>query len=136
TGVNGGLDYWVVKLLCAGVPVTSGATDVHNINLNHSFTNQLCGSIASIIPSGASPVSGNVTTKVTIDPAVIFYNNHYYVQRHYDIEPAVSAATATATITLFFTQQEFDNFNAINGGAPDLPTGPGDITGKSNLRIL
>jgi len=136
TGVNGGIDYWVVKLLCSGVPVTSGATDVHDISLNHSFSNQLCGAIASIIPSGGSPVTGSVTTKVTIDPAVIFYNNHYYVQRHYDIEPAVSAASATAMVTLYFTQQEFNNFNAANGGAPDLPTGPADMTGKSNLRIL
>lgn len=137
TVVNGGIDYWVVKLLCSGAPVTSGTTDIHDISLNHSFSSQLCGAIASIIPSGSSPVTGNVTTKVTIDPAVLFFNNHYYVQRHYDIEPAViSAATATATITLYFTQQEFDNFNAANGGAPDLPANPGDITGKSNLRIL
>jgi hypothetical protein len=136
TGVHGDLDFWVVKLDCASAPVTVNTMDVHNVNLNHNFTNNACGMIASIIPSGSNAVSGTVTAKVAIEPAVIFYKNQYFVQRHYDIEPVLNPATATATITLYFTQQDFDNFNSANGATADLPTSPGDVTGKSNLRII
>jgi hypothetical protein len=136
TGVHGDLDFWVVKLDCATAPVTVNTMDIHNVNLNHNFTNDACGIIARIIPSGSNAVSGNVTAKVTIEPAVINYKNQYFVQRHYDIEPSLNATTATGTITLYFTQQDFDNFNSANGTTADLPTGPGDVNGKNNLRII
>jgi hypothetical protein len=94
-----------------------------------------CNLIAKVSPSGASPVSGTVNTCVIIDNAVQTYNSQPYVQRHYDIEPATGAATATGTITLTFTQAEFDNYNAARGSLPALPTGAADATGIDNLVI-
>ena len=46
---------------------------------------------------------------------------------------ATGAATATARVTLYFTQAEFDAFNAVN--PVDLPTGSGDAGGKANLLV-
>ncbi len=94
--------------------------------------------LVSITPSaGANPLNGNVSTIVAIDSTVETYHNQPYVQRHYDIAPAVNAATAQATVTLYFTQQDFDNFNKYvtinNTGIPLLPTG-GIYNG--NLRII
>jgi len=94
-----------------------------------------CGLICRVLPSGGSPVSGSVTSKVTIDATVQFFNTSPYVQRHYDIEPATNPSSATGTITLYYTQAEFDNYNAVRGGAPALPVAPGDLLGIAELRI-
>jgi hypothetical protein len=57
------------------------------------------------------------------------------VQRHYQITPATNPTTATGTITLYFTQADFDAFNAAPGSTVKLPTGPLDAAGIANLRI-
>jgi len=84
---------------------------------------------------GINSLSGDVTYKVTIDTAIASHNNQPYVQRHYDINPANNASSATATVTLYFTQQEFDSFNNFPGHGLDLPIAPDDNTGKRNLRV-
>lgn len=88
-----------------------------------------------LTPSGTNPVTGNVIIRVTVDSTVQSYNGNPYVQRHYDIEPVNNAATATATVTLYFTQQEFDAFNASAAHGLDLPKNANDATGKANLRV-
>ena len=90
---------------------------------------------ARTVPSGTNPVAGVIADKTTVDATVNAYNGYPYVQRHYDIEPATNAAIATATVTLYFTQQEFDNFNASAGHGLDLPKDPNDISNKANLRV-
>ena len=92
-----------------------------------------CQLINKIVPSGAFPVSGSVVSKVTIDASVQTYNLQPYVQRHYDIEPAINAANATATVTLYFKDIEFVNFNNNNLSFPDLPTVAGG--GNSDPKI-
>ncbi|MEI9912787.1 MAG: hypothetical protein WDO71_25960 [Bacteroidota bacterium] len=94
-----------------------------------------CNTIAGILPNGGSPVSGLVNTCVTIDATVQSYGGNVYVQRHFDITPAVNQTTATARITLYVLQSEFDSYNVANGIQSDLPTGSGDATGIANLRI-
>ncbi len=100
-----------------------------------SFVDVSCKLIASVKPSGASPVSGNVTAKVYVESTAPTYNGHAYVMRHYDILPANNPSTVTATVTLYFTQAEFNNYNSNNGTDPDLPTSASDATGIGNLRI-
>lgn len=80
---------------------------------------------------GSNPytILGNTTAKVWIEssqPAT-------YVKRHYEITPANNAGTATGSITLYFTQPEFDDFNAVN--MIKLPVNSTDVVGKSNLRV-
>lgn len=90
---------------------------------------------ATVVPSGTSPVTGNIVNKVAIETTVPLNNNTPYVQRHYDVIPDNNAASATGTVTLYYTQQEFDNFNATANHGADLPTNPGDANGIANLRI-
>jgi hypothetical protein len=62
---------------------------------------------------------------------VLTYGGQPYVQRHYQVTPA---AGSTGTVTMYYTQAEFDNFNAHPGSVLNLPTGPGDATGIANMR--
>ncbi len=112
----------------------SNQTVVQTVN-SYNYVNSSCELINAVVPSGASPVSGSVTNKVWIESGVPTHAGIPYVQRHYEITPAVNASTATGTVTLYFTQAEFDAFNAHAGSTLDLPTGPLDAAGKSNLRI-
>ncbi|MEM1326680.1 MAG: choice-of-anchor Q domain-containing protein [Bacteroidota bacterium] len=91
--------------------------------------------IAIVAQSGANPVSGDVTAYVFIDPSVQTFNGTPYVQRHYEINPAADASASTATVTLYFTQAEFDAFNAHPGSTLDLPTSPTDMLNVQNARI-
>ena len=108
--------------------------DVQNVSDN-MYTDNSCGMIAKVVPSGAAPVSGSVNSCVKIDATVQVFGSSPYVQRHFDIEPATNASTATATVTFYVLQSEFDAYNSNNGSFPDLPTGPSDNAGIANLRI-
>ncbi len=118
---------------------TGGATVCQNAfvaNTGSSYAeSSSCRVINTILPSGASPVTGLINSCVKIDATVQTYNGFPYAQRHYDIEPLNSPATATATITLYYTQADMDNYNAARGVLPALPTGSGDAAGKANLLI-
>ena len=94
-----------------------------------------CTTIATVRPSGTSPVSGSVTAKAYVQSSTPAYNGQTYIRRYFDIAPAANANTATARITLYYSQADFDDYNANNGTAPDVPTGPADAAGIANLRI-
>jgi hypothetical protein len=133
--VSGSCSPFVPNTL-AGTP--GGGTITNTITVNPSGSNTLasdCGLITTILPSGATPVSGSITSRVTIDASVQSYNSSPYVQRHYDIEPATNAANATGTITLYYTQTEFDDYNTARGANPALPVSGVDAAGIANLRI-
>lgn len=89
----------------------------------------------AVLPSGDNPVSGPLTKKIIVDTAVQTYNGLPYVQRHYDVEPANNASTATATLTLYFLQEDFNNYNSYYTQGPLLPANPDDVSGKANLKI-
>jgi hypothetical protein len=90
---------------------------------------------AKVVAAGANPVQGEIKQRMTLDATVQTYNGVPYVQRHYDIEPVNNPATSTATITLYFNQEEFNNFNAFPGHGADLPKNVNDFTGIANLRV-
>jgi hypothetical protein len=92
-------------------------------------------STARTVPAGANPVKGEIIKRMTVDQTVNTYNGIPYVQRHYDAEPLTDPATSTATVTLYFTQQDFDNFNAVPNHGPNLPTNSNDASGVANLRV-
>ncbi len=97
------------------------------------YTNGGCDVIAKVEPSGASPVAGMINTCVTLDPVQMYYNSAPYVQRHMDIEPVTNAATATAAVTLYFTDAEFVNYNTNNPTYPQLPTVAGGGSTDPNI---
>jgi hypothetical protein len=124
-------------LLTVTAPTLGGNASVtQNVNTNNNYYyGASCAAITRIVPSGASPITGSVTSQVWVEGAVPTYAGQPFVQRHYQVTPAVSPGTATATITLYFSQTEFDNFNAAPGSTLNLPTGPADAAGKANLRV-
>lgn len=92
--------------------------------------------IATLAPTaGVNVLMGSITSSVFIDKTITVFNNQPFVQRHYDITPSTNATNAQATVTLYFTQQEFDNFNAYPGHGLSLLTNPSDAAGKANLRV-
>jgi hypothetical protein len=93
------------------------------------FSNSICEVVANVQPNGSSPISGTTTSKVWIETI----QNPLYVKRHYEITPVTNATAATAQITLYFTQAEFDAYNAVN--TVKLPINASDAVGKANLII-
>ncbi|OQP63550.1 hypothetical protein A3860_24735 [Niastella vici] len=121
--------------LNASLP-TSAASLTQAVNTNNNlYYSSPCALITKVTPSGANAVSGNITSKVWIESSVPVAVGQPFVARHYEITPATNAATATGTVTLYFTQAEFNAFNAAPGSSLDLPTGPADNLGKTNLRV-
>ncbi len=115
-----------------GAQVCSGNQDVA---VSTNFFNN-CNIIATVDPSGGAAVSGNVNACVKIDNTLPSApNGQKYVQRYFEITPATNRTTATSSITLYFTQGEFNAYNANNNGYPALPTGAADATGIANLRV-
>ncbi len=112
--------------------VTTNISGTDTVNINNGFFN-----IANLKSSGPpNGLSGNVTTSVFIDPSVSVYNNQPYVQRHFDIKPAENADKAQAVIVLFFTQQDFDNYNNyVISNNLNLPLLPSNGINNGNVRI-
>jgi hypothetical protein len=119
----------------AGTPGGGTVSSTMTVSSSATYFTSNCELINRVVPSGATPVSGSVTSKVTIDATVQSYNGSQYVQRHYDIEPVTNPSTADATITLYYTQAEFDNYNTARVIPPFLPAFPADVVGIGNLRI-
>lgn len=117
-----------------------GAQVCRNITVSPSGTNYRdgnCNLITTLQPTGGGTALTNaVNACVKVETAAgPMGTANLFAARHYDIEPLINAATATANVTLYFRQSEFDNFNSL---APTytqnlLPTGPADATGISNL---
>jgi hypothetical protein len=124
--------------ILAGSPAPGGTVICQNKSISGStdFRDGNCNLIANILPSGASPVSNIVNSCVRVDTGATKKGTiDLYLARNYDIVPQTNAATATATIKLFFLQAEFNKFNqrAADSGHRLLPTGPADATGIANL---
>lgn len=116
--------------------ITAPFTGTQDVSLaSGNYTDGSCNIISNVQPSGVNPVSGNITTSIWIESSVPTFGGSPFVARHYQITPATNATTATATVTLYFLQSEFDAFNAAPGSTIKLPTGPLDATGIANVRI-
>jgi hypothetical protein len=113
----------------------SSSTGTAIVSISGSTAANNCGLIANLAPRTGTPLSGSVTAEVTLDGSTLTYNSQAYVRRHYDIEPATNSNTATATITLYYTQADFDEFNLVRGSLPSLPTSANDASNAANLRI-
>jgi hypothetical protein len=97
---------------------------------NFYFVNN-CRLIAATEAAGGNPVSGTTVGNVWIES----YQPLFFVRRHYQIAPTTNLFTATGKVCLYFTQQEFDDFNALPTNVLKLPTGPTDAAGIANLRV-
>jgi hypothetical protein len=94
-----------------------------------------CQLMAGIEPSGTTPVTGGIQAKVMIDTTGNLFTTPY-VHRYYDINPSENPESSTATISLYFTQEDFDAYNLTRGDYPSLPTDDEDAANnKSNIVI-
>lgn len=92
--------------------------------------------ILALGTSGAVPLTNNLTTvKVWKESGVPIHNGTLYLPRHYEITPTNNPNTSTATVTLYFNQQEFLDFNSNPAKTADFPINSTDFQGIANLRI-
>lgn len=125
---NGDLYGWTVNLTNVNI-ASSISTFTQSVTTCGAFYNASNELITLVRPGTTNGISGTTTAKLwveTTQPA-------QFVKRHYEITPAANAATATGKVTLYFTQQNFADFNAVN--IIKLPAAPGDATGIANLLI-
>ena len=103
---------------------------IQSRNGNTFYTSGCESLVASVTGIGSTrPVQGSTTARVWIEKA----QPKGYVKRHYEIVPAANAGSAEGRVTLYFSQQEFNDFT-LAGNKP-LPLSPTDAAGKANLRI-
>src|SRR5690606_2665244 len=101
----------------AGLPNTGVDVVVSNMQQSNAVTyysNNCNGLVATITGDGsATSVSGNTTVKLWVEanPAAVDF-----VVRHYEITPDNNADEATGTVTLYFTQDEFEAYNTAHAG--------------------
>lgn len=103
-----------------------------NANSDINYYSPACGLIANI--NNNPNVLGETSVSVFTDTNITAHNGQPFVARWYQITPTNNTA---ADVTLFFTQDDFDNYNAYatTNGWPLLPNGPADVNGINNLRI-
>jgi hypothetical protein len=148
TGFNGRYYRAVVTNTCGSVNSTGALLTVtvavlpttaqnitQTIPADGLFYGPSCNLISRVQATGVAPISGTVNARVWIEGSVPTVAGQPFVARHYEITPTSNASTATGTITLYFTQAEFNAYNTAIGGGPQLPTNAGDATGKANLRV-
>ena len=87
-----------------------------------------CNFVAMIEKTPTSTITGNVTSKVWLTNP-----ESTHVARRYEITPSNNPTTATGRVTLYFSQAEFDAYNATN--SVKLPTSPTDEAGKANVLV-
>ena len=83
------------------------------------ITSDNCEFLAKITSSGSNPVSGSVKISQWQETS-----GFSMVPRHYEITPLINPETATGTISLYFTQDDFDAYNLTltTGFLPANPT--------------
>jgi hypothetical protein len=127
-GNPGGADLLALNENQTSTTITSNTLTTLTVN------GSLCRTVATILPNQSNPVRGVINLSVYIDGTVQFQNGSPYVQRHYEITPEQDALTASARLTLYYTHEDFTEFNrSVTEGL--IPSGPDDQIGKSNLRV-
>lgn len=114
------------------VPGQSDATLTQADGSTIRYTDENCNSIATIQDAPGGNSLGEVTATVNNLPSAGTYNGESYVRKVYTITPTNQGP---ANVILYFSQADFNDYNANNGSAPDLPTGPGDAAGIANVRV-
>ncbi|WP_439556352.1 right-handed parallel beta-helix repeat-containing protein [Dyadobacter sp.] len=84
--------------------LASGEAAVLNVNGSE------CQIIATVQSTGDAPVTGNITARIWVEST----QPAQYVKRHYQLVPTDNAANATARVTIYATDEEFNAFNTQN----------------------
>ncbi|HEY1200667.1 MAG TPA: T9SS type A sorting domain-containing protein, partial [Niastella sp.] len=114
------------------ITLATANTSATKTQTGFTFYNNSCADfIAAVKQTGTiSAISGATTARVWLETG----QPANYVKRHYEIAPVTNAGAATGRVTLYFTQQEFTDFNAVN--SVKLPIDGADAgNNKANLLI-
>ena len=113
---------------------TTNVTIAQGDNTSIKYVDTNCTLIATVTDGVGGNILGNTVSTVNIDPIAQFHNGQPFVRRWYQITPASNGA---ADVTLYFTQADFDDINAVTV-APylQLPTtGSNTDPNIGNIRI-
>ncbi|QEC44428.1 choice-of-anchor Q domain-containing protein [Pseudobacter ginsenosidimutans] len=117
--------------LATGLSNAQESVTQFQLNNDTTFYASDCNTLIAAVAgdSSATSIRGNTTVKNWVEAS----QPADFVKRHVEITPADNPLSATGRIILYFTQQDFDNFNSVN--AIKLPAAPEDATGIANLLI-
>jgi ELWxxDGT repeat protein len=89
--------------------------------------------IATVESTGEAPVTGNISIKEWLYPPL----DGNYVRRQYELYPETDPDNATAKVTLYYTQSDFNEYNSYDYTANSLklPVDSSDIKGIRSIRI-
>ena len=92
-------------------------TKNHADGAGQTYTDNFCRLIATINDAAGGNVLGSVQACATVLPAAQVYNGQPYFARSYSIS---TTSDGPSTITLYLTQDDFDDYNAIAGTFPTI----------------
>ena len=131
------LDYRIRSVVYESTPAINNLATTSNLSDSKIITDTAiayftdnCQLLASVEPNAGSPISGKTDAKVWLESS----QDAAYVKRHFEITPAANASTSTGKVTLYFSQQEFDDYNAVN--TVKLPSNSTDDSAKANVLVV
>ena len=81
---------------------------------------------------GYYPVVGNINSSVFFEST----QPASYIKRHHEVTPATNPDISSGIVTLYYTQADFNDFNAvITDATKKIPTSASDVMGKANFRV-
>ncbi|MEP6467325.1 MAG: T9SS type A sorting domain-containing protein, partial [Parafilimonas sp.] len=97
-----------------------------------------CNVICSIEPRGNryDMLNSIVKSQVTIKSSVIKHDQSIFVRRYYTLIPELKLKSCKSKLTLYFTVQDFHNFNLNRGNQNRLPYSDTDLAAIKNIRIF
>ena len=85
--------------------------------------------IATTEPLGANPLKDDISSRVWTDNTI----DSKFLKKHFELNQSINPDTATGKITLYFSQNDFDDYNNFNSNK--LPINKTDNIGIRNLLI-
>ncbi len=132
------VDLGVFEVACTSLTLAPDGTSVNRWLLEvHNYFFDACNLVAMVEPKGEVPlVSGEMNATTWTKDGIISFHKARYLRRHYDLAPVIEATNGTADVTLYYTQEDFNAYNAAYGTEENagLPTGPLDNL-PGNIRI-
>ena len=126
----------VVAVTTSAVPTAAGtysATFNHADGLTNLYIDNSCNIIANVQDAVGGNVLGSTSVSADKTTSILIANNNLgYVPRVYTITPS---SNGSATVTLYYTQADFNAYNASNGTQLDIASNPADATGIGNIRL-
>lgn len=99
------------NLLAEGLLAADRESSTNNIAAGETKTFMVNGSVCKVAvgmqSTGDQQVTGSITAKVWIDAG----QSRQFVKRHFEITPVQNALSATARVTLYATDADFNAFN-------------------------